>query len=113
MIGLWAWVCVPWLSTTRNGVGGACVRARVCACVYVFYFLSRCMRPEGPWQRLATALADSSLFYLPLYDRILSPTTMGYTGASFGVIGDLLFHFPLPFLRRHPSPLDVDETNFL
>ena len=51
-------------------------------CVYVFYFLSRCMRPEGPWQRLAAALADSSLFYLPLYDRILSPTTMGYTGAT-------------------------------
>ena len=46
-------------------------------CVYVFYLLSRCMRPEGPWQRLAAALADSSLFYTPLHDRILSPTTVG------------------------------------
>ena len=55
---------------------------RTSVCVYVFYFLSRCMRPEGPWQRLAAALADSSFFYLPLYDRILSPTTMGYTGAT-------------------------------
>ena len=32
------------------------------------------MRLEGPWQRLAAALADSSLFYFPLYDRILSLT---------------------------------------
>ena len=28
------------------------------------------------------ALADSSLINFPLYDRILSPTTMGYTGAT-------------------------------
>ena len=28
------------------------------------------------------ALADSSLIDFPLYDRILSPTTMGYTGAT-------------------------------
>ena len=34
-------------------------------CVYVV-FISRCMRPEGPWQRLAAALADSSGFLLPL-----------------------------------------------
>ena len=39
-------------------------RGRVC--VYVLYFLSRCKRPEGPWQRLAAALAGSSLFYTPV-----------------------------------------------
>ena len=28
------------------------------------------------------ALSDSSLFYIPITDRILSPTTAGYTGAT-------------------------------
>ena len=54
------------------------------ACVYVLNLLSRCMRPEGPWQRLAAALADSSIFYTPiiLHDQILSPTSVGQTGAT-------------------------------
>ena len=30
-------------------------------------FMSRCMRPEGPWQWLATALTDSSHFSHTLY----------------------------------------------
>ena len=42
-----------------------CICGR-CVCVYALYFLSRCMRPEGPWQRLAAALADSGLFYTPI-----------------------------------------------
>ena len=33
--------------------------------VYVFYLISRCMQPEGPWQRLAVALAESSAFLTP------------------------------------------------
>ena len=52
--------------------------AGVCVCLV---FLSRYMRLEGPWQRLAAALADSSLFYTPIHDHDLSPTTVGYTGA--------------------------------
>ena len=44
--------------------------------------LARYMRPEGPWQRLASALADSSAFLTPFKDQILSPTTMGHTGAT-------------------------------
>ena len=36
--------------------------------LFVFlYLLTRYMRPEGPWQRLAAALADSSVFSRPLY----------------------------------------------
>ena len=34
-------------------------------CVFL-YLLARYMRPEGPWQRLAAALADSSAFSHPL-----------------------------------------------
>ena len=30
-------------------------------------FVSRCIRPEGPWQRLAAALVDSSAFLTPFY----------------------------------------------
>ena len=52
-------------------------------CVYLLYFLSRCMRPEGPWQRLAAALSGNSSFPVPIHDRILSPTAMGYTGQPF------------------------------
>ena len=33
--------------------------------VYVLYLVPRCMQPEGPWQRLAAALADSSAFLTP------------------------------------------------
>ena len=42
------------------------------------YLLSRYMRPEGLWQRLAAALADRSPFprlYLKKKNQILSPTT--------------------------------------
>ena len=62
------------------------------------------MRPEGPWQRLAAALADSSLFYLPLYDRILSPTTMGYTGATH----PSPVHSPIPPSIHHTP---ANKTN--
>ena len=52
-------------------------------CAYVFYLISRCMRPEGPLQRLAATLADSSAFLTPpKHGRILSPTTLGHTGAT-------------------------------
>ena len=51
----------------------------MCVCLL---FVSRCMRPEGPWQRLAAALAGSSDYHPLLHDRLPSPTTMGYTGAS-------------------------------
>ena len=48
-----------------------------CVCNQVF--IHRYMRPEGPWQRLAAALADSSGI---LRDHILSPTEMiGPSGA--------------------------------
>ena len=42
--------------------------AKWCMCMSFIFYLA--------------ALADSSLFYFPLYDRILSPTTMVYTGAT-------------------------------
>ena len=43
------------------------------SCVWIFYLLTRYMGLEGPWQRP---------FSHPLfYDRILSPTTVSYTGA--------------------------------
>ena len=53
--------------------------------LFVFlYLLPRCMRPEGPWQRLATALADSSAFLTSsLRDQILSPTTIGRIGQPY------------------------------
>ena len=64
--------CAP--GHTRSATCGS-----VCVCLL---FISRCMRPKEPWQRLAAALADSSAFQTPpLHDRALSPTTMGYTGA--------------------------------
>ena len=41
------------------------------------------MRPEGPRQRQAAALAGSSTFlHLLIHDQFLSPTTLSYTGAS-------------------------------
>ena len=51
----------------------------MCVCLL---FVSRCMRPEGPWQRPAAALAGSSDYHPLLHDRLPSPTTMDYTGAS-------------------------------
>ena len=51
-------------------------------CVFLV-FVSRCMRPEGPWQLLAAALTDSSAFLTsPTKDQILSPTTGDHTGAT-------------------------------
>ena len=35
-------------------------------CVYVLYFLSHCMQPEGLWQWLAAALTDSAPIFPPL-----------------------------------------------
>ena len=35
-------------------------------------FINRYMRPEGPWQRLAAALADSSGIFI--HDLILAQT---------------------------------------
>ena len=43
----------PWGS--KISPSGVCV---------VFYLLYRGMRPEGPWQRLAAALADSSRIFI-------------------------------------------------
>ena len=58
-------------------------QAVLAGCVYVFYLITRCMRPEGPWQRLAAALADSSAFLTPpKHDQTLSSTTVGYAGAT-------------------------------
>ena len=37
------------------------------------------MRPEGPWQRLAAALADSSRIFQ--HDHLPSPTPKSQTGA--------------------------------
>ena len=70
---------------------------RVCVCLL---FISRCMRPEGPWQRLAAALADSSAFYSPLQDQILSPTTLSYTGASLP---------PTPFIRQTKERMSQEK----
>ena len=49
-----------------------------CVCVYVLYFLSHCMQPEGLWQRLAAAPTDSAPILPPLLHttiQIPSPTT--------------------------------------
>ena len=48
----------------------------------VFSFLTRYMRPEGPWQRLAAALSDSSEVSHPIQDRILPLIILSHTGAS-------------------------------
>ena len=59
--------------------------------VYVLYLLSRCMRPEGPWQRLAAALADSSLFYIPIIWPDPVPNHNGlYWGNPFSSFPDRL-----------------------
>ena len=47
-------------------------QAHLRMCVYLFYLLSRCIRPEGPWQRFAAALSDSSCFSPPLHNLILA-----------------------------------------
>ena len=60
----------------------AALQRYMCRVCVFLYLLTRYMRPEGPWQRLAAALADSSAFLNPFRDQILSPTTMGHTGAA-------------------------------
>ena len=54
---LWCWC---WL----NIISAVSAKLSPTVCV-IFYLLYRYMRPEGPWQRLAAALADSGgKFYI-------------------------------------------------
>ena len=52
-----------------KGLGRNELKGVLCNQVFIY----RYMRPEGPWERLAAALADSSRI---LHDRVLSSTGM-------------------------------------
>ena len=60
-------------------------------CVFL-YLLTRYMRPEGSWQRLAAALADSSAFLTPFKDQKTCPQPLW-------VILGQPYHL-LPVIRR-------------
>ena len=89
---------------TRNGrefAGDGRVTGCACECgseigfqVCVFlYLLTRRMRLEGPWQRLAAALADSSAFLTPLHDQKPIPN---HSGSYWGI----LISYPLIRLTK-------------
>ena len=59
----------------------------------VLYILTRYMRPEGPWQRQAAALADSSAFLTPLHDQKPIPN---HSGSYWGI----LISYPLICLTK-------------
>ena len=51
----------PWVRAITAGQSMKRARSFPYVCISLD-LLTRCMRPEGPWQRLAAALADSSAF---------------------------------------------------
>ena len=57
-----------WGSASTPGSRVQSKRLDLCVCMSIIFY--------------PAALADSSLINFPSYDRILSPTTMGYTGAT-------------------------------
>ena len=75
----------------RRGEDRRVIRCSRDLCVCLL-FLSRCMRPEGPWQQLAAAFADNDLSTPHYMTRNLSPTTVGYAGAPLS-----------PPSRSHPT----------
>ena len=126
---LWAlsehWHCVESYArrSTRKGLKYPCpsrswrLVEAIVWCVYLLYFLSRYMRPEGPWQRQAAALSGSSSFLVPIHDHVPSPTTLSYTGATPAIVWPMLMSFvwfqlgPQSLCRRamlqYPYPLAI------
>ena len=61
--------------------------------MYLLYFISRYMRPEGLWQRLVAALSGNSSFLVPIHDHVPSPTSLSYTGATLAIVWPVLMSF--------------------
>ena len=63
---------------SRGKPGGGPKRRGVCV---IFDLLARCMRPEGPWQRLSAALFGQRRVFVHV--PLLSPTPRSQTGVTY------------------------------